>query len=169
MSDAGRVIVGDASATDTAAAAARTTAADVTVERHAVPERAEEERREEGGGDWSPVPPPGTVVGGDADDVPVANECTRLICEERKFDRNDDNDNPLGPRGEYLPIYLLTPMPTSHGRRDGVGQQGIAAVAGGIRASPLPPPPRKPNHRGPTYLSPKSQGGPQRGPDWTPS
>ena len=106
ISDSGLLIGGDASATSTAAVTVGTTAADVTVERDATPpsERAQE-RRERRDGDWSPLPPPDAGPGDGADEVLAVDENTRLICDERKFDRNDDNDNPLVTRGE-LELFL---------------------------------------------------------------
>ena len=89
-------VIDNTSAISATVVTAQTTAADVTLERDAELGRGEE-RREEGVGGWStPVPPPDTTI----EDVPAADEITRLICEGHKFDRNDDNDNPLVPGGE---------------------------------------------------------------------
>ena len=96
MTDSDPGINDNTSATSAAVVTAQTTAADVTLERDAELGRVEEGRQDGVGGWSSPVPPPETTI----EDVPAADEITRLICEGRKFDRNDDNDNPLVPGGE---------------------------------------------------------------------
>ncbi|XP_043235733.1 potassium voltage-gated channel protein Shaw-like [Amphibalanus amphitrite] len=135
ISDDGPVIGGDGSAPSAAAATAATTAADVIVECDATPppERAEERREEESGG-WPAVTcRPEATTGDGVDEILTADESTRLICDERKFDRNDDNDNPLVtavmPTSE-VSIVLTNSSPTEMEETDGLMSSLVTVTPG---------------------------------------